>query len=70
VGLSVVPASMQGAHAHAVTYRPLSREAALDAPLTLLYRRDRNEGALRSFVDLVEELAQALPGRSARRVSP
>lgn len=67
VGLSVVPASMQGAHAQAVTYRPLVREAVLDAPLTLLYRRDRNEGALRSFVDLVKELAAALPGRTAAR---
>ena len=61
VGLSVVPASMQGAHAQAVTYRPLVRDAALDAPLTLLYRQDRLDGALRSFVELVEALAAALP---------
>jgi DNA-binding transcriptional LysR family regulator len=69
VGLSVVPASMQGVHPQAVAYRPLARDARLDAPLTLLYREDRNEGALRTFVDLVTALAakaRSVPARRAR----
>ncbi|MCW5634651.1 MAG: LysR family transcriptional regulator [Rubrivivax sp.] len=66
VGMTVVPASMRGAHAQAIAYCELARELRLDAPLTLLYRADRNEGALQSFVALVGELAAAEgPARSA-----
>jgi DNA-binding transcriptional LysR family regulator len=57
VGLSVVPAAMKGAHAQAIAYRPLPRDAGLDAPLTLLYRADRAEPALTNFVALVGELS-------------
>ena len=57
VGLCVVPASMEGAHPHAIAYRPLARSAALDAPLTLVYRPDRCVGALERFVALVGELS-------------
>ena len=39
-GISVVPASMQGVHAHSVTYRPLPPDAGLQAPITLAYRKD------------------------------
>jgi DNA-binding transcriptional LysR family regulator len=53
VGLTVVPASMRGMHPEALQYRELQRGAGLDAPLTLLYRADRHEGALASFVALV-----------------
>jgi DNA-binding transcriptional LysR family regulator len=57
VGLSVVPASMQGAHPHAIVYRPLARPARLDAPLTLAYRRADGNGPAATFVALVRELA-------------
>lgn len=56
-GISVVPASMQGAHVHAIAYRPMAREVKLDAPLTLAWRADRESGVLASFVALVRELA-------------
>lgn len=59
VGLCAVPASMQGAHAQAIVYRPLLRSAGLDAPLTLVWRADRCHGALARFVDLVRGLAAA-----------
>jgi DNA-binding transcriptional LysR family regulator len=67
VGLTVVPASMAGAHPQAIVYRPLPRDAQLDAPLSLLYRADRHEGALRNFIALVTELAEA---QRAQRRSP
>jgi DNA-binding transcriptional LysR family regulator len=61
VGLCLVPASMQGAHAQAIVYRPLVRSAGLDAPLTLVWRTDRCHGALARFVDLVKALAAERP---------
>ena len=72
MGLTVVPASMTGAHERAIAYRELPRSARLDAPLTLLYRTDRHQGALASFVALVAELAddpaaRAGPARGRRR---
>ncbi|NWG73697.1 MAG: LysR family transcriptional regulator [Rubrivivax sp.] len=66
VGLTVVPASMKGAHEEALVYRDLARGVDLDAPLTLLYRADRHEGALASFVALVGELSAGMPGAQAR----
>jgi DNA-binding transcriptional LysR family regulator len=71
VGLTVVPASMKGAHAQALVYRDLARGAGLDAPLTLLYRGDRQQGALASFVALVGELSVEQAGaRSGRSAAP
>jgi DNA-binding transcriptional LysR family regulator len=61
VGLAVVPASMKGAHGDALVYRGLASGSGLDAPLTLLYRADRKQGALASFVALVAELSEGLP---------
>ncbi|MBX3607374.1 MAG: LysR family transcriptional regulator [Piscinibacter sp.] len=58
VGLTVVPESMKGVHDHAIAYRALPRGVHLDAPLTLLYRADREEGALARFVALVSDLAR------------
>jgi DNA-binding transcriptional LysR family regulator len=66
VGLTVVPASMTGAHVHALVYRELRRGAGLDAPLTLLYRADRHEGALANFVALAGELSAAAPRARAQ----
>lgn len=56
-GISVVPASMQGTHAHAIAYRPLAASAALDAPLTLVLRADTNPGPTATFAALLRKLA-------------
>ena len=58
-GLTVVPASMQGAHPHAVVYRPLSAPAELSAPLTLAFRGDECVGPTATFVTLVRALASS-----------
>lgn len=62
-GISVVPASMQGAHPHAIRYLPLSATAKLDAPLTLAYREADREGPLATFVALVLDIAARGPGK-------
>jgi DNA-binding transcriptional LysR family regulator len=59
VGISVVPASMRGAHADAVVYCPLAGGARLDAPLTLVWREASGEAALATFVALAREAAGA-----------
>ena len=56
-GISVVPASMRGTHAHAIAYRSLAAGAALDAPLTLVHRADTNPGPVNTFVALLRRLA-------------
>lgn len=57
VGLSVVPASMTGAHAHAITYCGLAGSGALDAPITLVRRADEDNLPARHFAALLRELA-------------
>jgi DNA-binding transcriptional LysR family regulator len=59
VGLSVVPESMCGTHAHAIRYRALESSQELEAPLTLLVRNGETQGALATFVAMVRELATA-----------
>lgn len=59
VGLSIVPASMQHVHTDLVAYRPLARGVRLHAPLTVVYRADRLQGALKNFVELLAGLAAA-----------
>jgi len=56
-GISVVPASMEGTHAHAIAYRPLASSTALEAPLTLVHRADENPGPTMTFVALMRKLA-------------
>jgi DNA-binding transcriptional LysR family regulator len=58
-GITVVPASMQGAHPQAIEYRPLAGARSLDAPLTLAYRAAEMHGALKSFIALVRAAASA-----------
>jgi DNA-binding transcriptional LysR family regulator len=59
-GLSVVPASMQGAHAHSVTYRPLPADAKLAAPITLVHRDDATDhGVVATFLALARRIAAA-----------
>jgi DNA-binding transcriptional LysR family regulator len=56
VGLSVVPASMTGVHAHAIAYAPLADGGALDAPLTLVSRADEDNLPARRFAALLRGL--------------
>ncbi len=64
-GISIVPASMQGAHPHAIVYQRFARSVRLDAPLTLAYRAADCSGPTASFVTLARELAAR--HRSANR---
>lgn len=57
VGLTVVPASMRGAHPDAVVYCPLADDVRLDAPLTLVWREDDTTPALARFLALAREAA-------------
>lgn len=66
VGVSIVPASMQGTHGKAIVYRPLQRSAQLAAPLTLVYREDACAGPALTFVNLVRAAAQG-PQAGERR---
>ncbi len=58
-GVTVVPASMQGAHPDAIVYRRLAEGRKLDAPLTLVWRAADYAGPLRSFVELVRRSVPA-----------
>ncbi|WP_295849803.1 LysR family transcriptional regulator [uncultured Xylophilus sp.] len=64
-GVTVVPASMQGAHPQAVAYRPLADGGPLDAPLTLAWRTAEGSAALQSFIGLVRA-AVAVQADAAR----
>lgn len=57
-GISVVPASMRGMHAHSVVFRPLEKQARLEAPLTLAYRTHDQEGPTGTFLALARRIAQ------------
>jgi DNA-binding transcriptional LysR family regulator len=57
VGISVVPASMRGAHPDAVVYCPLADGVRLDAPLTLVWREADALPAVATFVALARELS-------------
>jgi DNA-binding transcriptional LysR family regulator len=56
-GISVVPASMQGAHPHAIVYRPLHRDVQLGAPLTLAFRSADCAGITATFVELLRAVS-------------
>lgn len=59
VGLSLVPASMRGVHAHAIAYCPLSASGSLDAPLTLVSRANEDSIPALRFSAMLRELAAA-----------
>lgn len=59
VGLSLVPASVRGAHAHAIVYRPLADAGKLRAPLTLVYRKADCDGPTGTFIGLARRVAAA-----------
>ena len=56
-GITVVPASMQGAHPRSVVYRSLPEHVELEAPITLAYRRDDLHGATATFLMLARRIA-------------
>lgn len=62
MGVSVVPASMRGAHPEAIVYCPLAPGVRLDAPLTLAWRDSAEASPARTFVALARELAKAEAG--------
>lgn len=61
VGLSVVPASMAGVHAHAVAYARLADGGQLDAPLTLVSRAGEDNLPAQHFAALLRRLARENP---------
>lgn len=61
-GVSVVPASMLGVHAHSIVFRPLEKHALLEAPLTLACRTQDREGPTATFLALARRIAQAHRG--------
>jgi DNA-binding transcriptional LysR family regulator len=62
VGLSVVPASMTGVHAHAIAYARLADGGQLDAPLTLVSRAGEDNLPAQHFATLLRRLALENPG--------
>jgi DNA-binding transcriptional LysR family regulator len=65
-GISIVPASMQGAHPQSVVYRPLPRDAAIEAPITLAWHRDTHTAVSANFGALVRQIAAEMaPQRQA-----
>lgn len=62
VGLSVVPASMTGVHAHAIAYARLADGGQLDAPLTLVSRAEEDNLPAQHFAALLRRLAVENPG--------
>jgi DNA-binding transcriptional LysR family regulator len=70
-GISVVPASMEGAHARAVSYRRLPADPRLMAPITLVYRDHDHPSVVATFLELARrtahELRPAAPVRRRRR---
>ncbi len=69
MGVSVVPASMQGLHASQVAYCRVLDRPRLEAPLTLLRRTDAAPSALR-FEAMAAEAAAGARGRPPRREPP
>ena len=65
-GITVVPASMQGAHPRVLAFRPFVGSVKLDAPLTLAYRKSDISSPTARFVELARAIAaswQSQPGR-------
>ena len=58
VGVSVVPASMNGIQSGLVRYVPLKGAGKLAAPLTVLYRREESNPAVARFMAQARELSR------------
>ncbi len=57
-GVSIVPASMQGAHPGSVVYRALAADAAIEAPITLVHRAESSGPVFDRFQALVRRIAR------------
>ncbi len=66
-GVSIVPASMQGTHAHSVVYWALPREPAIEAPITLVYRSDTHSAVADRFLALARRIAKGMAPARRRR---
>ena len=67
-GITVVPASMQGAHPHAIAYRPFRSGAKLRAPITLSVSREGDANpAVTTFANLARSIAKRWRGAGAAR---
>jgi DNA-binding transcriptional LysR family regulator len=62
-GITVVPASMKGAHPNSVVYRQLVAGSLLEAPITFVCRKGEIEGAAATFLALARRIAAAIPAR-------
>jgi DNA-binding transcriptional LysR family regulator len=62
-GITVVPASMKGAHPKSVVYRDLPARAGLEAPITLAWRKAEVEGPTATFLQLARRIAAAPAAR-------
>ena len=56
-GITVVPASMRGVHAHSIVFRPMEKQARLEAPLTLAYRTHDQDGPMATFLTMARRIA-------------
>jgi len=63
MGVSVVPASMSGVHAHAIAYRALQGCDTLDAPLTLVWREGEDSLPAQHFNAMLHARAAAAKAR-------
>jgi DNA-binding transcriptional LysR family regulator len=59
-GITIVPASMRGVHAHALAYCELAKAEALRAPMTLVSRQADPVGPAATFIALVREVNATL----------
>lgn len=70
-GVSIVPASMRGAHPQSVVYRALPPDPAFAAPVTLVWHRDDGDALTQRFIALVRRMAAAqVPARAAASAGP
>lgn len=71
-GVSIVPASMRGAHPHSVVYRELPPDPAIEAPITLVWHTADTDALTQRFLALVRRTAAgavAPLSRGRRRAS-
>ena len=66
-GITVVPASMQGAHPHAIAYRPFRSGGKLRAPITLVSREGDANPAVTTFANLARSIAKRWRGAGPAR---
>jgi len=66
-GIAVVPASMQGAHPHAIAYRPFRSAGKLDAPITFMWREGESNPLVTIFANLARSIARRWSAANPRR---